>query len=113
MYAADAERAAANLNYVRALGVSRRQVFELVGLTAAQTWRCEQGRVNEHEVELITKLVDLVAEGACALPVRRLSERDARVRLAAVESLLDDACALRAADLRAVVRECLSVIRKP
>lgn len=113
MYAADAERAAANLNYVRALGVSRRQVFELVGLTAAQTWRCEAGRVREREVEIIDQLVRLVAEGACPLPVRRLTERDAQARLAAVESLLDGACELRVADLRAVVREALGVIRKP
>lgn len=113
MYAADADRAATNLNYVRSLGVSRRQVQELIGLTHAATWRCEQGRVNEHEVELIDKLVDLVAEGACPLPVRRLSERAARSRLAAVENLLDGACDLRAAELRAVVREALGVIRQP
>lgn len=113
MYAANAEQAAANLNYVRSLGVSRRQVQEMVGLTAAATWRCESGRVREHEVELIDRLVNVVAEGRCQLPVRRLSERSARARLAAVENLLDGAETLRVGDLRAVVREALSVIRKP
>lgn len=113
MYAADADRAAANLNYVRSLGVSRRQVQELIGLTAAQTWRCEAGRVREHEVELIDRLLALINEGACSLPVRRLTERQARARVVAVENLLDGACELRAAELRAVVREALGVIRQP
>lgn len=113
MYAADARRASANLNYVRSLGVSRRQVQELVGLTAAQTWRCEAGRVREREVELINRLVTLVSQGACSLPLRRLSERDARARLATVENLLDGAESLRVGELRAVVREALGVIRQP
>lgn len=113
MYAANAEQAAANLNYVRSLGVSRRQVCELVGLTAAQTWRCEAGRVRENEVAVIEQLVELVSAGRCVLPVRRLSERDAQSRLATVENLLDGATSLRVGDLRTVVAEALSVIRKP